>query len=63
MSELAPYEGDIEGVLLGDVREILQELIAVIDATSDRSIKLTKRGIPPKPLWKAVLRLSTVRIL
>lgn len=54
MSELAPYEGDIEGVLLGDVREILQELIAVIDATSDRSIKLTKSGIPPKPLWKAV---------
>lgn len=54
MTELTSYEGDIEGVLLGDVREILQELIAVIDATSDRSIKLTKSGIPPKPLWAAV---------
>lgn len=54
MSTLPTYSGPIEGVLRGDVTELLHELIAVVDATRDKSIKLTKSGIPPKPLWSAV---------
>jgi hypothetical protein len=52
--ELVRWDGDVEGVLRGDETELLRELLAVVDATRDRSIKLTKSGIPPKPLWSAV---------
>lgn len=54
MSDLQAYDGKTEGVLPGSDHEILRELIAVIDATRDRNIRLTKSGIPPKPLWSAV---------
>lgn len=54
MSDFQAYDGKTEGVLPGSDHEILRELIAVIDATRDRNIRLTKSGIPPKPLWSAV---------
>ncbi len=54
MSELPVYEGEVEGVLRSNAEEILQELVGVIEAAQDKSIRLTKSGIPPKPLWGAV---------
>lgn len=54
LPELTTYDGPVEGVLRGDETELLRELLAVVDATRDKSIKLTKSGIPPKPLWSAV---------
>ncbi len=54
VAPLETWDGDVEGVLLGDEAELLRELLAVVDATRDKSIKLTKSGIPPKPLWSAV---------
>ena len=53
-SIIEEYTGKVEGILLGSDREILRDLIAVIEATMDKSVKLTKSGIPPKPLWTAI---------
>ena len=48
------YENEHEGVLLGDKQEILQDLLAVIESTQEKNVRLTKAGIPPKPLWSAI---------
>lgn len=54
MSKLPAYTGVVEAPLRSNPDEILQELIGVIEAAQEKSIKLTKSGIPPKPLWSAV---------
>jgi len=54
MSQLPTYDGELEGVLPGNESELLYELLGLIDATLEKSIKLTKSGIPPKPLWSSV---------
>jgi hypothetical protein len=51
---LAAYRGPVEGMLRSNDSEILRELLGVIEATRDKNIKLTKSGIPPKPLWSAI---------
>jgi len=51
---LAPYDGPVESALPGSIDELLRELIAVIDVIGERSTRLTKSGIPPKPLWSAL---------
>jgi hypothetical protein len=53
-AELEAYDGPVEGVLRGKDDEVLRELMGVIEATRDKNIKLTKSGIPPKPLWSAI---------
>ena len=54
MTELAAYEGDVEAILRANADELLRELMGVIEAALEKSIRLTKSGIPPKPLWAAV---------
>lgn len=54
MSELPVYEGDVEGALSTTPDELLRELMGVIEAAIEKSIRLTKSGIPPKPLWGAI---------
>lgn len=54
MPTLTAYDGPVEAPLRSSPDEILRELIGVIEAAQDKSIKLTKSGIPPKPLWAAV---------
>lgn len=54
MTALAAYEGEVESVLRANPNELLQELMGVIEAALEKSIRLTKSGIPPKPLWSAV---------
>ncbi len=54
MSELPIYDGDVEGILRPTPDELLRELMGVIEAAIEKSIRLTKSGIPPKPLWGAV---------
>jgi hypothetical protein len=54
MRTLPAYDGPVEAPLRSSPDEILRELIGVIEAAQDKSIKLTKSGIPPKPLWAAV---------
>ncbi len=51
---LQVYKGELEGILRGDPDEILRELVGVVDAARDKAVKLTKAGIPPKPLWSAI---------
>lgn len=48
------YNGPVESVLRSSDEEILRDLIAVIDAVVDKPVRLTKSGIPPKPLWSAI---------
>ena len=54
MTTLSAYEGEVVGVLLSTADEILQELMGVIEAALEKSVRLTKSGIPPKPLWAAI---------
>ena len=48
------YKGTIESVLRSDDGEILRDLIAVVAAVLERPVRLTKSGLPPKPLWTAI---------
>lgn len=52
--ELPAWDGGVEGLLPGQRQEILFELLACVDAARDRTIRLTKAGMPPKPLWGMV---------
>lgn len=54
MTTLNQYKGEIVGVLHSTADEILQELMGVIEAALEKSVRLTKSGIPPKPLWAAI---------
>ncbi len=54
MAKLKAYDGEVAGVLRSSPDEILQELMGVIEAALDKSVRLTKSGIPPKPLWAAI---------
>lgn len=49
-----PYKGPIEGVLRTDDYEVLRDLMAVVEATQEKNVRLTKSGIPPKPLWSSI---------
>ncbi len=51
---LTPWTGPFESVLRGSDDDLLRELIGAMDSVRDGSIKLTKSGIPPKPLWSAL---------
>jgi hypothetical protein len=51
---LEPWTGPVESVLPGSDVDLHRELMGAMDAVRDGSIKLTKSGIPPKPLWSAV---------
>jgi hypothetical protein len=51
---LASWLGEVESILPGSDADLLRELIGAIDAIRDGSIRLTKSGIPPKPLWSAL---------
>lgn len=48
------YTGPVESVLISNDDEILRDLAAVVEATLDRAFRLTKGGLPPKPLWSAI---------
>lgn len=48
------YQGPVESVLISNDEEILRDLVAVVEATQDRAFRLTKGGLPPKPLWSAI---------
>lgn len=50
----SPYKGAVESVLRSDDSEILRDLIAVVDAVLEKPTRLTKSGLPPKPLWVAI---------
>lgn len=50
----APYTGPVTSVLRSSDDEILRDLIAVVDAVADKPARLTKSGLPPKPLWTAI---------
>jgi hypothetical protein len=49
-----PWDGPVESVLRGSDEDLLRELLGAMDVVRDGSIKLTKSGIPPKPLWNAL---------
>lgn len=51
---LEAYEGPVESVLISDDAEILRDLTSVVEATLSRAFRLTKGGLPPKPLWSAI---------
>lgn len=51
---LEDYEGSVESVLISDDAEILRDLVSVVEAALGRAFRLTKGGLPPKPLWSAV---------
>lgn len=51
---LFSWLGDVESILPGSDADLLRELMGAIDAIRDGSIRLTKSGIPPKPLWSAL---------
>lgn len=51
---LPAWTGEVSRVLPGREREILCELIAVVEAVAEREHALTRAGIPPKPLWSAI---------
>lgn len=48
------YKGALESVLRSDDGEILRDLIAVVDAVLEKPQRVTKSGLPPKPLWTAI---------
>lgn len=48
------FQGAVESVLVSSDEEILRDLVAVVEATLDRAFRLTKGGLPPKPLWSAI---------
>lgn len=48
------YDGPLEGRLESDGHEVLRDLMAVVDAARLKSVRLTKSGIPPKPLWSTL---------
>lgn len=50
----SPYKGSVESVLRSDDSEILRDLIAVVDAVLEKPTRLTKSGLPPKPLWTSI---------
>jgi len=51
---LKAYEGPVESVLVSNDAEILRDLTSVVEATLGRAFRLTKGGLPPKPLWSAI---------
>lgn len=51
---LKAYEGPVESVLISNDAEILRDLTSVVEATLGRAFRLTKGGLPPKPLWSAI---------
>ena len=51
---MQPYTGPVEGVLRSDELEVLRDLMAVVEAAEDKPVKLTKSGVPPKPLWSGI---------
>jgi hypothetical protein len=53
-SELTAYEGEVEAVFEAAERELLEDLFAVVEAVNLKPVRLTKSGIPPKPLWAAI---------
>lgn len=54
MNTPRPYDGPIEGILRTDDYEVLRDLMAVVEATQEKNVRLTKSGIPPKPLWSSI---------
>ena len=48
------FDGKVQARFQASDQEILQDLIAVIDAVQLKPVRLTKSGIPPKPLWGAL---------
>lgn len=48
------FEGEIEAPFASSDNEILNDLYAVVDAVEQKPVRLTKSGIPPKPLWAAI---------
>jgi hypothetical protein len=53
-SPMIPWTGPFESVLHGSNDDLLRELLGAMDSVRDGSIKLTKSGIPPKPLWSSL---------
>lgn len=51
---LEVYEGSVESVLMSNDSEILRDLVSVVEAALGRAFRLTKGGLPPKPLWSAI---------
>jgi hypothetical protein len=54
MSTPEPYDGPVEGILRTNDYEVLRDLMAVVEATQEKNVRLTKSGIPPKPLWSSI---------
>ena len=48
------FDGKVQARFQATDQEILQDLMAVIDAVRLKPVRLTKSGIPPKPLWGAL---------
>ena len=48
------FKGDVQARFQSSEKEILRDLLAVIQATQLKPVKLTKSGVPPKPLWGAL---------
>lgn len=48
------YTGHVESILVSNDDEILRDLVSVVEAALERSFRLTKGGLPPKPLWSAI---------
>lgn len=53
-TSLKAYEGPVVSVLMSTDDEILRDLVSTVEATMDRAFRLTKGGLPPKPLWGAL---------
>lgn len=48
------FDGEVEAPFASSDIEILNDLLAVVDAVEQKPVRLTKSGIPPKPLWAAI---------
>lgn len=48
------YDGPVQARFTATEEEILRDLYSVIEAVRLKPVRLTKSGIPPKPLWNAL---------
>ena len=48
------FDGKVQARFQASDQEILQDLMAVLEAVQLKPVRLTKSGIPPKPLWGAL---------
>ncbi len=48
------FNGTLDSTFLAAEHEILHDLFAVIESVELKPVRITKSGIPPKPLWNAI---------